>query len=351
MKIAFLIDTLTISGGAERVTCVLANALVRVVGIEVDIITHNVGKSFYDLDPRIGLISLGSEEHSRFRSNIVWNIFRLRRIIRRNGYDYLIGIKPYWSIVSIPATIRLKTKVISTEHSNLSVGGRADALGRWLSVRFAHRMVVLTDADKTAYARKYGERNIMRIYNPITIEPGKPSPLTDKRFLALGRFSPEKGLDMLLAAWASSGSRFEGWKLRIVGEGNTEQLSAQIEQLGIGDSTEILPRTKDVQRMYREASVYVMSSRFEGFPLVLIEAAAMGLPAVSFDVETGPREMIVNGETGLLVPPCDVSALVAAMDEMAADGEKLERMGAAALERSRLFSLDTIIAQWIELLK
>jgi glycosyltransferase involved in cell wall biosynthesis len=351
MKIAFHIESLSISGGTERVTSVLANALVR-RGVQVDIICVHAGKPFFDLDPGVGVVHLNPEGESNFWRDYARNVRRLRRVLRRNGYDYLVDVKPHRSVVSIPAALGLKTKIVSTEHSNLHVGGISADIGRLMAIHLGYRMVVLTDADKEAYERKFGGNNIVRIFNPVTIETGdKPSALNELRFVALGRICDTKGFDMLLDAWALAGCRHRAWKLRIAGSGDAGALRAQAERLGIEGSVEILPAVKDVRSMYGEASVYVLSSRFEGFGLVLTEAAAMGLPAVSFDCDYGPREIIVHGETGILVPPEDIAALAAAMDDMAADEMKRKRMGHAALERSRLFSLNTIADQWIDLFK
>jgi glycosyltransferase involved in cell wall biosynthesis len=280
-------------------------------------------------------------------------IHRLRKTLRRGRYDYVIDVDTLMSLFSIPAAAGLGTRVISWEHCNANANwGRCTyPLARRVASRLAHRVVVLTDTDKAAFERRFGARRVVRIHNPVTIEAGEPSPLTEKRFLALGRFSPEKGYDMLLDAWASTRCRREGWALRIVGGGWSEgELRAQIDRLGVADSVEMLPATHEVEAMFRSASCFVLSSRFEGLPLVLIEAAAMGLPAVSFDCETGPREIIEDASTGLLVPPGDVAALAAAMDEIAADGEMRARMGAAALERSRLFSPGAILERWRALL-
>jgi glycosyltransferase involved in cell wall biosynthesis len=211
--------------------------------------------------------------------------------------------------------------------------------------------VVLTDDDKATYEKKFGARNVVKIPNPVTIAVDKPSPLKDKRFLAIGRFSREKGFDMLLDAWALTRCRHKGWRLRVVGSGVLEsELASQIERLDIGGSVELTPTVSDVRNLYRTASVLVMSSRNEGMPLVLIEAMAMGLPIVSFDCEAGPRNVVVDGVTGKLVPPENVEALAAAMDNMSGDANLRSRMSAAALERSRLFSPDAIMEQWMDLL-
>ncbi|MDR2882594.1 MAG: glycosyltransferase family 4 protein [Alistipes sp.] len=354
MKIAFLIKSLQSSAGTERMATVIANGLVRSAGTEVDVITIHGCTPFFELDGRIRHFSIvPHKEWSRVMRHFGGYVLKLRRILKREGYDYVIDVDTVLSLLSLPAAAGLKTRVVSWEHFNANVnwGKFSYPLARRMASRLAHRVVVLTQADKALYGRRFGARNAVCIPNPVTVNSSEPSPLAEKRFVAVGRLHPQKGYDMLLDAWASTRCRREGWTLRIVGSGRWEErLGAQIDRLGVADSVEMLPATHEVEAMFRSASCFVLSSRFEGLPLVLIEAAAMGLPAVSFDCETGPREIIEDASTGLLVPPGDVGALAAAMDEMAADGEMRARMGAAALERSRLFSPGAILERWRALL-
>ena len=268
MTIAFLAYSLSISGGAERMLTLIANELVRREGMQVDIICVNAGEPFFELDPRIGVVSLNQKSNTHFYRHYPRNVCRLRRVLRRRKYDRLIDVCVPWSPVSILASMGLSAKNISWEHlSALNNSSRFNPVCRWMAACFAHRVVVLTDGDKATYEQKFGAKNVVRISNPVTIDAREPSPLKDRRFLAIGRFSAEKGFDMLLDAWALTRCRREGWSLRIVGSGPEERrYREQIERLGIGDSVEMLPPTRDIQKIYREASVYVLSSRTEGLP-------------------------------------------------------------------------------------
>lgn len=353
MSIAFFINALWNAGGTERITTVIAGELVK-RGIDADIITIHAGESFFKLDPRISVINLTDERQTKVSQHYLQYTRKLRSVLKRKRYDFLIDVCTAMSLMSIPAAAGLPTKIISWEHFNANVNWNrmTGLLARNAAARFARRIVVLTDGDKAVFERKFGARNAVCITNPLTIEPGEPSPLTERRVLAVGRFTPQKGFDLLLDAWAESKIRHEDWKLRIVGAGETEpEIREKIERLGLAGSVEIVPPVHDMGRMYREASIFVLSSRFEGFGLVLVEAAATGLPAVSFDCDHGPREIIENERTGVLVPPEDVTALAAAIDRVAGDWDSLVSMGRAALVRSRLFSLDTIADEWVALLE
>jgi glycosyltransferase involved in cell wall biosynthesis len=334
-------------------TSVIANRLAAETRTRVDVIAIHAGDPFFELDRRIGVTTLTHERQTSLTRNYARYVRRLRRVLRRERYDYLVDVCTAMSLLSLPASAGLPTRIISWEHFNAGVDWNpvTTPLARWAASRFAHRVVVLTDGDKATFERRWRARNVVRISNPVTIEAGEPSPLSEKRFLAVGRFSPQKGYDLLLDAWARTKVRHDDWKLRIVGSGGEEAaMRGQIERLRLAGSVEILPPTRDVRMMYREASCFVLSSRFEGLPLVLLEAMAMGLPVVSFDCETGPREIVVDNLTGLLVPPEDTEALAAAIDRVAEDWDNRVSMGNAALVRSRLFSLDAIAREWLSLL-
>jgi glycosyltransferase involved in cell wall biosynthesis len=351
MKIAFIVEYLDVAGGSIRMATIVANELVRREGMQVDIICVQPSESYFPLNHKVGVVSLNKKKSKSLYQHYVRNVNRLRHILRRQKYDWVIDVCVNMSLFTIPASIGLSVKIISWEHINANTGRLRTNTARRMATRFARRIVVLTEDDRRTYERKFWAQNVIVIANPVTINANEPSSLKDCRFLAVGRLSFEKGLDMLLDSWAATRCRHEGWSLRIVGSGLLEQeYKKQIERLGIGDSVEMLPHTKDVERMYRDASVFVLSSRTEGLGLVLIEAAAMGLPAVSFDCEAGPRNIIEDGRTGILVSPENVTAMAAAMDEMATDEEKRVKMGSAALVHSRRFSLENIMSQWVDLL-
>jgi len=149
--------------------------------------------------------------------------------------------------------------------------------------------------------------------------------------VAAGRLTSQKGFDRLLPVWSDVVAEHPDWKLRIFGDGrDREVLERQIEELGIGDSAELAGFTRRLHEEFSHASLYVLSSREEGFPMVLIEAMGMGLAPVSVDCKTGPRHIITDGVDGHLVPQNDRSALAAAMSDLMADAQKRRACGDAA---------------------
>ncbi len=176
--------------------------------------------------------------------------------------------------------------------------------------------------------------------------------MTARTVLSMGRIVPQKGQDLLVRAWQRVADKAEGWKLRIVGDGPLlAEVKEYVEKNGMSGSVEFLPTTKDVQAMYRQASIYAMSSRFEGLPLVLIEAQSMGLPIVSFDCLTGPAEIVDNGRNGILVPPLDVDALAEALLSLMHDDRRRKEFSDNALAAASRFDRGKIVERWEELLR
>jgi glycosyltransferase involved in cell wall biosynthesis len=208
---------------------------------------------------------------------------------------------------------------------------------------------VLTEGAQADYDKHLkGKVNLVRIPNSAR-ELGEPADLSKKRILAAGRLTRQKGFDWLIAAWAQIHEKHPDWTVRICGEGNwRERLETQIAELGV-KNIELPGLCPDMEKQMEEASIYALSSRFEGFPLILCEAMSKGMAPVAFDCPTGPSEMVVEGENGLIVPLGDVDAFAAALDRMISDDELRRRCGAGAWETGKNFKMDAIGPQWDQL--
>jgi glycosyltransferase involved in cell wall biosynthesis len=191
------------------------------------------------------------------------------------------------------------------------------------------------------------------IHNASPIAPQALPPAAGETVLAIGRCVAQKGFDRLLAAWPAVHAARPAARLAIVGDGPLRrELQAQAGALGIADTLRWVAPTHDIVAQHAQAALFVLPSRYEGLPLVLLEAQALGRAAVAFDCPTGPAEVIEHGVTGLLVPEGDVAGLAAAIAELLADPARRAAMGAAAVERSReRFSLDAMLSAWTALLQ
>lgn len=208
------------------------------------------------------------------------------------------------------------------------------------------RFVVLTEAD----AKNWGPMDTLRVIpNPVNFHPEKPAALDSKTVIAVGRYTHQKGLERLIEAWKRIPEK-AGWTLRLVGDGeDREALRKQIEAEGITDSVVLGKNTSDMETIYREASLLALSSRYEGLPMALLESQTFGVPAVAFDCQCGPREIIRDGETGILVPEGDIEGLAQGLQRLMKDEALRRQMGAAAFENARRWAPETIMQQWTNL--
>lgn len=212
-------------------------------------------------------------------------------------------------------------------------------------IRHMDRFVVLTHEDKTYWGN---HSNIEVIHNACTFAPTEQAALTSKRAIAVGRFTPQKGFDMLIDAWQQVAAKHPDWKLTIVGGGEEKEArERQIIGLGLQDTVQLYPPTQHIERELLDSALYVLSSRYEGLPMVLLEAMSCGLPAVSFACKCGPRDVIEDRETGLLISPEDVASLAEGICRLIEDDALRIRMGhRAAQDVQERFATERIMNQW-----
>ncbi len=352
MKIVYSIKGLNFSGGTERVTIIEANALAE-RGHEVHIVSF-VGKGeqpFFTVSPKVKCHYLAPpKDRHLFPFRDIRRIILLKKLYKQINPDFIIIVDAGRSFVNIPASRGYKT--ITWEHFNINSSYRiTHILSRRIAAKHSDCIVTLTSSDAQSYINKLNAKKALSIYNPITIDNSVKTDLRNKRVLAIGRIVTQKGFDMLAEAWAVAVKQAPEWKLRIIGEGNKKDLlKCKIKEFGIEDNVEVLPPTKNVKEEYALASLYVLSSRFEGLPLVLIEAMSVGLPIVSFDCETGPRDIVNDGVTGILVPVSDVKRLGDEMARLMNSPERLKQFSKNAIIESHKFDIENILGQWENLL-
>lgn len=367
MKLALVIYSLS-EGGAERVMASMANHWSR-KGADVSLVTLDTAATDrYPLDPRVRRVALGLSGDSAnpiqgMASNLR-RVLRLRQALRSLRPEAVICFMESTNVLTILATRGLGMKVVVMEHTNPEihqVGRLWNTLRRW-TYRFADRVGVLTERTRPWAETLTRPGAVFVLPNPIQISPSGSAAETDLRTLAnlpaaagilvsMGRLAPEKGFDLLIRAFAPLAEAHPHFHLVILGEGaERAALEAERDACGLDGRVHLPGRVENPMAYLRQADLFAMSSRYEGFPMALCEAMASGLPVVSFDCPTGPGEIIRDQVDGILVPPGDAQALTRAMGRLMGDAAARKAMGEQGPAGMRRFSEDRIMAEWDRLL-
>ncbi len=290
---------------------------------------------------------LGHVSHGREpQASLLTDLAIVTRIARTRGV--VVGTRMGLNIAVARFAHPSATTVVQ-EHLSLA---RYDAAVRRAAVRtFADVDVVacLTTHEADDYRAQLGGEGpaVLVIPNAIDDELPEASALSLPTVVSVGRLERGKGFHHLIDAFASLRDVHPGWQLRIVGEGRARRdLQAQIDELGLGDRVTLVGAVTDVDRELHGGSVFVCTSRFESFGLVLLEAMAVGLPIVSFEVPVGPRELLTHEREALLVPHGDVHALAQAMDRLMRDPELRGRLGGAGRRTATRYTLGPVTDRW-----
>jgi len=351
--VCFLTGTLNAFAGAERMTAVIANALAE-RGYRVFVLSLWDRASVFPLHEGVEHHAL-FEERPSFKRMYFSTVLGIRRFVRKHGIDVLIEVDTMLTLFTLPATFGMKVRRIAWEHCHFDedLGRRARRVARWLAANTGSAVVVLTERDKQRWQTALGQGcRIEAIGNPLPFAfPAEPARRHNRVVLAVGRLVHAKGFDVLLDAWALVSRTHPDWRLVIVGDGeDREVLESQAHNLAIEHSVELPGATTQVGNYYRDASIFCLSSRYEGFGLVLMEAMAFGLPVVSTNCETGPKELIRHGVNGLQVAVEDVQALSAALSRLIQDQRLCEALSAQAREDVRSQGMNAIYPLWQRLL-
>lgn len=365
-RILFLVSSME-GGGAERVAALLSNHWVE-QGHSLTLMPTFSGRGdcLYTLDERVELDYLADRVRSTQPSilNRVKRFVALRRAIKELRPDIVISFMTQVNIVALTAVMRLNIPVIVSERVHppaYPLGFLLERLRKWLYPH-AHAVVVQTERSIQWLQSTIPNARGIVIPNPIiwplaklessesTIEVFNSQ---TKILLAVGRLEEQKGFDLLLKAFSQISKQLPDWQLVILGEGSQrDKLEEQCDQLGLNDRIHLPGRVSNLADWYERADLYVMSSRFEGFPNTLLEAMAHGLPAVSFDCETGPHDIIRDGIDGVLVAPeSDYEGLAGALTALMNDPDKRMMMGEQAIDVRERFSMTRVAALWNEVLE
>ena len=215
-------------------------------------------------------------------------------------------------------------------------------------VKKLDRFVVLTHEDATHWRCI---ENLQVIPNPITIQPHTVSDYSQKRAIAVGRYTHQKGFDLLIEAWNEVNKIHPDWTLYIYGGGNSKYYQDQADTLGLHNAVKCCGPVENIQEKYLNSSIFILSSRFEGLPLALMEAMSSGLPPVAFKCPCGPKDLIHSGKDGILCPNEDLEKLIKAICCLIENEPLRKNMGKNAIENMKQFSMENVMTQWDKLFR
>jgi glycosyltransferase involved in cell wall biosynthesis len=281
------------------------------------------------------------------RNATLWTDLTLLRRLWRVRSGVLMGTRPALNML-VPEAAHPGLALVAAEHTTFRA--YRDPHVRSIRARYPQldAVVVLTEREQRRFDRVLkGSTRVVTIPNAVAEPTGPPAPLERPVVLAAGRLMRVKGFDRLVRAFAQVARAHPEWRLRICGGGDERAaLLAQIDELGAAGSIELVGRVGDLEREMQDASMFVLSSRAEGLPLVMLEAMGKGLPVVSFDCPTGPRNVISDGVDGVLVKNGDVDALAQAIIALIEDDDRRRRLAAAGRETARLYGMENIGRKW-----
>ena len=349
MHLVFLLYDIHFVGGVERVAANMANTFIG-YGHRVTILSLSRPKTsnFFNLDPRAEIIYFNFHFENGFNlPQKIASVFKVYGYLRKLDHPALVlGIgTTYPSLILAMQPKMEHIKTIGCQHCSYV---SAKHIWKFLRGLVYHRLsAVVTLTEQDVPKLKKLNPNCFVIPNSVSFFPEKTAELENKTILAIGRMDFDKGYDLLLDVFEKFTPSHPDWKLKIIGDGPTRgKITSRIEKSAYRERIEIHTSSDQIVDQYLEASVYVMTSRSEAFPMVLLEAQACGLPTLAFDCETGPAEIISHGQNGYLIRPYDTEEMSRRLTELCENTELRRSFGQNARLNAERFLPEKIYAKW-----
>ena len=359
MKITLVTPSL-FCGGAERVVVSLAEGF-QLDGHQVTVITGTEKDTdFYQLPPGVdrlplGIMGISKNPLDAIKSNLE-RVSTLRKAIKASEPDIVMAHLTETNVLTVLATLKTKYPVLITEHCdpNLISYGRFWETLRRLVYPFATKLVSVSQGVEDYFTWMPKNKKTV-IYNPFFVSKNASSEIEiptgvdpeRKWIMSMGRLTEQKGFDILLRAFAKVAPKYPDWQLIILGEGELRnELEGLKAELNLNERAILPGRVKNPFLLMERAQFFVMSSRFEGFPMAHGEAMLCGLPIIATDCPSGPKELVRDGIDGILIPNQDEAALTEAIERLITNPEEREKFAKSAPEVGTRFSLKNIIQDW-----
>lgn len=350
MNICIFNGDMSRGGGTERITQILANGLIDKTEFKIFVLNLNneFGKSFYPLRKNVEFRTLNL-------SGVRNKIFELRYFLKKEKIDILINVDVMLGIYSLPATIfQRRTKIISWEMFNIrnDIGSKHTKMIRKICLRKSAYYINQTKGDMDAFIKEMPVRcPITYIYNPCEIDNAYTGyDINSKTIVTAGHFFYTKGYDLAVEVAKKVFEKYPDWCWKFYGDGKElENVRRQVCNYGLEKNVIFCGRTNRILDEYKKAALYVMTSRTEGFGLVLTEAKSCNLPTLAYDIDFGPREIIDNGVSGYLIDAYDSDMMAERICELIEDKEKRILFARRAKDNCGKFTSEEFINRWINI--
>jgi len=360
IKLLYITNSISGAGGLERVLATKASYLAELMDYEVHIVTlnQNDAQLFYDFSLKLIYHDIKAEGNALSYFMQYWG--GIKAVVNKIKPDIISVCDDGLKGLFLPLLLNKPCSMIYERHVSklIEIGNRPGFIKKgmtglkfWLMDRLAgnfDRFVILTKDNSLEWNLK----NLIIISNPLSFYPSEVSTLENRQVIAVGKQSFQKGFDRLLKSWVIVQAKNPDWRLSIYGKFDESQgLVSQALKLGIKATVDFFEPVSNIQEKYQESSIYVLSSRFEGFGMVLIEAMACGLPCVSFDCPYGPKDIISDNLDGFLVANDDISGLADRINTLIENKQLRFKMGRNGRTNVKVFSLQNIMPKWDQLFK
>ena len=357
-KIALVKWILDDSGGGERVAVSLANELTKKYEVHLIGITTKQSDLFFEINSQVKYSNF-FDHRVRLSKNILKISKMLKKYFLDNEIEVAFGIGIFANVFLSLSGIGISTKVVLCDHTNSITANRelSQKVQRYVGTKLADKIITLTQEDRKNYIRKYGisENRIAYIYN---WKENRLSniPYNDEstKIVTVGRFDYQKGYEYLIQVAKKVLAKMPDWTWEIYGSGKqdeVERIRDLITENDLQDKLVIKGLEKNQDLIYGDKGIYVMTSRYEGLPLVLLEAQQYNLPIVSFSCPTGPSEIVEDGVNGYLIDCYDTDKMSEKLLELMEDSNLRTSFSNHAMDNMEKFDKDKIIQQWIDLIE
>ena len=356
-NIGFFSGDITRSGGTERVAILIAEKLNldNKYNISFISLTERKEKPFYNISDSIKRYTL-SDKEIKGAKNIVAYTRQLKKIVKKNKIDVLIDIDGIIDLYAVPVKWMTGVKIISWEHFNIYNHPKIKLRNRVrkIAVKNVNAIVTLTEQDKEYYQKELRFKcPICAIHNPKTYidTENEEYKKESKTIISVGRLTYQKGFDRLVQVADNVLKKYPEWQWKVFGEGEDQQmLQDMIKERSLEKNVKLMGNVDDISQEYHNSAMFVMTSRFEGLPMTLLEAKCHKLPCISFDIKTGPRECIVDGVNGYLLSDGNIEEMSTKIEELISDNEKRIDFSKHAQDNMDDFDIETIVPKWKELI-